>query len=91
MTYRKKKNFVTREVAGETLIVPLRGKLADMQHIFALDAVAAFIWANLDGKKDMDRICRDVTEHFETGDRDVTADARDFIQELIEADLIEAV
>ena len=59
MIYRKKKNFVTREVAGETLIVPLRGKLADMQRIFALDAVAAFIWQNLDGQQDLDRICRE--------------------------------
>jgi hypothetical protein len=47
MVYRKKKDLVTREIAGETLIVPTRGNLADMQRIFALNGVAGFIWQHL--------------------------------------------
>jgi hypothetical protein len=51
MVYRKKKDLVTREIAGETLIVPTRGNLADMQRIFALDGVAAFIWQHLERER----------------------------------------
>lgn len=90
MIYKKKKGLVTREIAGETLIVPLHGNLADMQRIFTLDSVAAFIWEHLDGEKSIDQICADVEAGFETGDRDVPADARHFIGELLEAGLIEA-
>lgn len=90
MIYRKKKGLVTREIAGETLIVPLHGNLADMQRIFTLDAVAAFIWEHLDGEHDLDTICEDVTARFETENRDVAGDAGRFIEELLGAGLIEA-
>ncbi len=91
MVYRRKKDLVTREIAGETLIVPIRGDFAHMQKILALDGVAAFIWNDLDGVKDEAQICRDVSDNFDTGDQDVASDTNSFLQQLIAADLIESV
>ena len=47
--YKKTESVVTREIAGETMLIPITSQLADMQQIFALDAVSALIWSLLDG------------------------------------------
>ena len=35
--YKKTQEIIDRRVAGETILVPLRGKLVDMQQLFALN------------------------------------------------------
>ena len=87
-TYKRKENVVTREIAGETLIVPVHGKLADMQRIFALDPVAAFVWRHLDGKTDAARICSRVVERFDVGLETAEKDVLEFLDELLETGLI---
>ena len=86
--YRKKENIVTRSIAGETLLVPIYGELANMERIFTLDPVAAFIWEQLDGSKSLKDIRDGVLYKFDVGKEQVEADIAEFIDELLEADLI---
>jgi len=88
--YKKKENIVTRDIAGETLLVPVHGKLADMQKIFALDSVAAFIWEKLNGKTALQEICEAVSTHFDVNPNQAEADTREFVRELLDAGLVEA-
>jgi len=44
LRYRHSEDVVTRQIVGETLLVPIRGDLAGSQRLFALDAVGEFIW-----------------------------------------------
>ncbi len=53
--FKKKEEIVSREIAGETILVPIKGKLADMQRIFALENVSEYIWQQLDGEKKVKR------------------------------------
>ena len=89
MTYRKKENIVTRSIAGETLLVPIYGELANMERIFTLDQVAAFVWEQLDGKRSLKDIRDDVLNTFEVNKEQVEKDISEFIDELLKADLIE--
>ena len=89
MTYRKKENIVTRSIAGETLLVPIYGELANMERIFTLDQVAAFVWEQLDGKRSLKDIRDDVLNTFEVNKEQVEKDISEFIDELLEADLID--
>lgn len=41
--YRHSGDVVNRQILGDTLLVPVRGKLADLQRIFALNPVARHI------------------------------------------------
>jgi hypothetical protein len=88
-TYQKKENIVTRHIAGETLLVPIYGDLANMEKIFTLDPVAAFIWEQLDGKNSLENIRDDVLDKFDVGKEDAETDVAEFIDELVEAKLIE--
>ena len=86
--YVKSEDVVARQIAGETLLVPVRGDLAGLQRIFALDKVSQFIWERLDGQSDLPEICSAVVAEFEVSQGRAQADAERFIAELLDAGLI---
>ena len=88
-TPRKRVDLLTRQIAGETIIVPIRGKLADMQNIFAVNVVAGFVWERMDGKRTLDEIAREVAQHFEVSECVARSDVLEFVGELSEAGLID--
>ena len=85
---KKDETVITREIVGETILVPIRGKLADMQRIFTLNAVGAYIWSSLDGERSLGEICDDLRTEFDVQKEQAENDLCDFIYELQEADLI---
>lgn len=86
--YSKGNDIVSREIAGETILVPIRGQLADMQQIFALNPVAEYIWQSLDGKKSLGDICDGIVGNFEVDRNQAENDLQEFLDELLEAGLI---
>ncbi len=87
--YRKKDNLLTRKVAGETLIIPIRGALADLQRIYALDPVAECVWNRLGETTATDDLYAEVLDQFEMDEERVRKDVDEFIDQLLKADLIE--
>ena len=85
--FRRNGDIVSRKIADEMFLVPVRGNIADMQRIFALNPVAEFIWQNL-GKKNLSDICEGVTSNFDVSQKQAEEDIHEFISELLEADLI---
>ncbi len=89
--YRKKKEIISRDIAGETILVPIRSKLADMHEIFSLNPVAAFVWTQIDGQKNLARIIGEVFDRFDVERDQAEPDVKDFVDELLRRDLIEVV
>jgi hypothetical protein len=85
--YRRNDDVLTRRIADETLLVPLRGRLADMQSLFALDPVAEFIWQRLDGRHTLAQIGAALVEAFAVQADEAEADLREFVAALVEAGL----
>ena len=86
--YTRADDVIRRQIAGETLLVPIRGELALLDRIFALNPVAAFIWEQLDGRRSVGDIRQGVLEKFEVGPEAAEADIREFIDALRQANLI---
>jgi hypothetical protein len=86
--FRKNQQIVSRKIAGELFLVPIRGKLADMQQIFTLNPVGAYIWQELDREKSLKDICNGVISTFEVEKEQAESDISDFIHELRASDLI---
>ena len=86
--FSKKDEIVSREIAGETILVPIRGKLADMQNIFSLNPAAKYIWELLDGKLTLEEITRGVMNSFGIERQQAEDDVYEFIDELLNAELI---
>jgi len=87
---RKRDDLLTRQIAGETIVVPIRGKLADMQRIFAMNPVAEFVWARIDGQKNVEQISGEVSDHFDVSKTQARSDVFEFVSELAEAGLVES-
>ena len=87
--YKKKDDIVYRKVAGETILVPISGRLADMQMIFALNPVGEFIWEELDGSRTLQQIREDIQSSFDVAREEANADLEAFIAELLKEGLIE--
>lgn len=89
--FRKRGEIVSRAIAGETILVPIKGKLADMQRIFSLSPVASYIWDRIDGEKSLAMVLDEVNAGFDVAETEAERDLREFVDELLEAGLIEAV
>ncbi len=89
--FKKKKEIVSREIAGETILVPISGKLADMQRIFSLNPVAEYIWNQLNGERNLQEISDSILSVFDMEKEQVDADVQEFIAELLKEDLITGV
>jgi hypothetical protein len=79
---------VTRVIAGETLIVPVAGGVADLEAIFTLNEVGSRIWTLLETPVSLQRLV-DVIEAEYTVPRDEAArDVAEFLDTLRSAGLL---
>jgi hypothetical protein len=57
--------MVARRIADEYLLVPLVGRGANLDSIFSLNRVAAFVWERLDGQASGHEIVAALTDSFD--------------------------
>ena len=82
--------MICRTILDETILVPISGRLADMQNIYVLDTVSAFIWDRLDGRSTLERVHALVLEEFQVEASQARDDLFEFMDELIRAELVVA-
>ena len=73
--FQKDKNLVTRSIAGETIIVPVRSGVSDLEHVYVLNELGSRIWDLLDQQipisQIVDAICSDYEVSAEQAARDI--------------------
>lgn len=82
---------VEREVAGEVFLVPIRGRLADLQELFVLNEVGSWLWARLDGRRTIAELAAGVAAEFEVDESRAREDTAAFLEDLLEAGLVREV
>src|SRR5271168_4650096 len=87
--FAKKGEFVARSIAGETIIVPVRGRMGDLDYIYNLNDVGGFIWNHIDGKTSVGQLVQGVCDEFEVAEPTAASDTLQFISELESAEIIE--
>jgi hypothetical protein len=88
--FRKKGEFVTRSIAGETVVVPVRGQVGDLDAIYNLNEVGAFIWEQVDGRKSVSQVVEAVRGEFDVALEQAEKETTEFIAALETAGMIEA-
>jgi len=48
--YQKNEDLIARQIGDEVILVPIRKESGDLDNIYTLNEVAAFIWNLLDGR-----------------------------------------
>ena len=59
--------FVTRRIAGETIIVPVSGNVGDLESVYTLNEVGSFVWQLIDGQRSAQAIADAVGAEYEVG------------------------
>ena len=86
---RRLDDVIVREIAGEIFLVPIRGRLADLQELFVLNPVGEWIWEHLDGAHPVSALAEGLAATFEVGKEEALADVEAFVGELDEAGLLQ--
>jgi hypothetical protein len=86
--YHKNEDVVSRRVLEETILVPIKGSLVDMNRLFAVNSVAEYIWDELDGRKPLSEIRDGVLSKFDVERAEAEADIKEFVGELFDEGLI---
>jgi hypothetical protein len=82
--YQHDPSIVSRSIAGETILVPIRKNVGDMENIFTLNETGARIWELLDGKRTLDEIRRQMVLEFEVDPGEAQTDLIELVDSLLE-------
>ena len=83
------RSFVTRQIAGETLIVPIAGHVADLDSIYVLNDVASRIWELVRSPTSAGRIAEILASEFEVSLERAAQDVAEFLDSLGARELIQ--
>lgn len=86
--YRRSDNFVFRRIEGETILVPIKGNVEDLESIYSLNETAAMAWQSLDGARDLKTVAGLITEEYDVPRDQAEADLLAFVQEMKTIDAV---
>jgi hypothetical protein len=86
--YKRKVDIISRKIAGEFILVPIKGKLVDMQRIFMMDEVGEFIWNFLENQHSLAEIISEIEENFTVSKSQAETEISEFVRQLLQADII---
>ena len=89
--YHKNEEVIRREIAGEVILVPVTGNLADLNRLYVLNPVADLAWSAFDSVTDQPEITSRIVAAFEVEQQVAEADLEALCQSLCELDLIKVV
>jgi len=90
-TYIRSSAVVSRLIAGETLVVPVRGKVGDLASIYSFNDVGTTIWDALAKPISVGRLIDLIEREYDVGRDRAVQDVELFLQEMLAADLVMAV
>ena len=91
MKYIRNSSIVEREIAGEHLLVPIRGEVADLRQLFALNDAAKVVWDALAEPVDEDGLVELLTARFKVDEPTARKDVRELLGQMGGKKLVEPV
>ena len=90
-TYLRSRAVVSRLIAGETLVVPVRGKVGDLASIYSFNDVGTTIWEALAKPSSVAALVDRVEREYEVSRERAAEDVGQFLEEMQTAELVTAV
>jgi hypothetical protein len=86
----RSQSVVSRRVAGETLIVPIRGKVGDLASIYSFNETGSLIWQTLETPKSLVELIEVVEAEYSVQHEQAESDATQFLNDMLAVGLVEA-
>lgn len=77
-----KKELIKREIAGETVLVPVGKSVYDANGLFVMNELAAFIWDLLPNVDTEAEICKAVLAEYDVSEETAARDVAEFLDKL---------
>lgn len=74
--------MVFRKIEGETILVPIRNNVGDLDNIYVLNGVGERIWELIDGVKDLAEIVRAICAEYDITPEQAEGDIAEFLKGL---------
>jgi Coenzyme PQQ synthesis protein D (PqqD) len=88
--YRRSTAVVSRQISGETLVVPIRGKVGDLASIYSFNETGSVLWAALEQPRTLEDLAAALYRSFAVEWDDAQRDAHEFVREMQSAGLLSA-
>jgi hypothetical protein len=90
-SFVRSRAVASRVVAGETLLVPIRGRVGDLASIYSFNGAGSLIWKLLETPKTVEELVAAMAQEFDAqNDNDkVEQDVKEFLGEMLSAGLAE--
>lgn len=75
-------SVVTRKTGNEYVLVPVTNNIADMDSVYTLNETGAFIWDQIDGKRNIEEIICLMTDEFNIDNESAKSDIFDFLNKM---------
>jgi hypothetical protein len=89
--YQKDPDMVSREIAGEVILVPIRRNVGDLESVYTLNETAALAWTLFDGSHTVNQIQDQIISEYEVDEDEAEQDLNELIQQLEEIGAIARV
>ena len=82
--YKHDPNIVSRTIAGEVILVPIRSNVAEMNSVFTLNETAARFWELTDGTRSLTQVHQLILAEFDVEAAQLEADLLELVEVLTE-------
>ena len=83
-----KKELIKREIAGDTILVPVGKAVYDSNGLFALNELGAFLWERLPQAETEEQLCEAVLEEYDVSREEAAKDIAEFLKTLRTMEII---
>lgn len=83
-----KKDLIKREVAGDTILIPVGKTVYDNNGLFVLNELGAFLWDRLPEAEGEEDLLRAVLAEYEVSEEEAGADITAFLAKLREMGIL---
>jgi hypothetical protein len=91
LSFVRSNSVVSRVIAGETLIIPVRRGVGDLASIYSLNPVASAVWQTIAKPCSMSEITDAIAHEFEGDRAQIEQDLQSFLSEMASAGLVDSV
>jgi Coenzyme PQQ synthesis protein D (PqqD) len=88
--YVRSESVVSRVIAGETLIVPVRKGVGDLASIYSLNEVGSAIWQTISRRCSKEEILASIEREYDADRGQIENDVDAFLGEMTSAGLVSA-
>ena len=89
--FRRSDDVVCRAVGLESILVPIRNNVGNLDFVYTLSPVAARIWSLIDGARTADDIADALTAEYDVDRDTVLADFAELVSDLAGVSLLSRV